>query len=362
MKVAFTSDNIAGASDSVFKAMMEAAQGDAMPYGNDDGTAQVTHMLSELFECDVDVFLVSTGTAANVLSISALTPPWGSVLCHSESHLLNDECTAPEFYTSGARFVGIGGLDAKMDPTQLKKLVNQKVGDVHSCQPSVISLSQVTEVGSVYSLEEIRAITDVAKSVNLPVHMDGARFANALLALDCTPAEMTWKAGVDIVSFGATKNGVMAAEAIVIFKSSLEAKGISSEKVAKELGYRRKRGGHLHSKMRLLSSQMIAYLTDDLWRSNAAHANAMMTLLQDGLRRVPGVKINTPAQANMLFCTLPAGMAEYLLKEGFAFYGGRWEEGVIRLVTSFRTPQAGVEAFIVSAQAFAELSLSGTIA
>lgn len=353
MKVAFTSDNIAGASESVFKAMLEAAQGDAMPYGNDDGTAQVTRMLSELFECDVDVFLVSTGTAANVLSISALTPPWGSVLCHQESHLLNDESTAPEFYTSGARFVGIGGADAKMDPAQLQKLVNQKIGDVHSCQPSVISLSQVTEVGSVYSLDEIRAITDVAKTAGLPVHMDGARFANALLALGCTPAEITWKAGVDIVSFGATKNGVMASEAIVLFKRSLEDKGFSSEKVAKELGYRRKRGGHLHSKMRLLSSQMIAYLTDDLWRINATHANAMMALLQDGLKTVPGVKINTPAQANMLFCTLPLPMIDHLQAEGFGFYGGRWEEGVIRLVTSFRTPKEGVEAFIASAKAFA---------
>ncbi|ETI61969.1 threonine aldolase family protein [Marinomonas profundimaris] len=342
MKVAFTSDNIAGASDSVFNAMMDASQGDAMPYGNDDMTAEVTSILSELFECDVDVFLVSTGTAANVLSISAMTPPWGSVLCHTESHLLNDESTAPEFYTGGARFVGIGGADAKMDPTLLKKVVTQKVGDVHSCQASAVSISQVTEVGSVYSLAEIRVITDIAKEAGLSVHMDGARFANALLSLGCTPAEMTWKAGVDIVSFGATKNGTMASEAIVVFNRSL----------SKELGFRRKRGGHLHSKMRLLSSQMKAYLTDDLWRKNAAHANAMMVLLQEGLASIPSVKINTPAQANMLFCTLPEGMADHLLAEGFAFYGGRWEEGVVRLVTSFRTPKEGVEAFVECARQF----------
>ncbi|MGB3385301.1 MAG: beta-eliminating lyase-related protein, partial [Marinomonas sp.] len=210
MKIALTSDNIAGASDSVLEAMMAASKGDAMPYGNDETTAEVTKMLSELFECDLDVFLVSTGTAANVLSVSAMTPPWGSVLCHTESHLMNDESTAPEFYTGGARFVGIEGADAKMDPVLLKKVVSQKVGDVHSCQPSAVSLSQVTEVGSVYSLDEIRALTDVAKSAGLPVHMDGARFANALVALGCSPAEMTWKAGVDIVSFGATKNGTMA--------------------------------------------------------------------------------------------------------------------------------------------------------
>ncbi|MEL0622441.1 low specificity L-threonine aldolase [Marinomonas arenicola] len=344
MKIALTSDNIAGASDSVLEAMMAASKGDAMPYGNDETTAEVTIMLSELFECDLDVFLVSTGTAANVLSVSAMTPPWGSVLCHTESHLMNDESTAPEFYTGGARFVGIEGADAKMDPVLLKKVVSQKVGDVHSCQPSAVSLSQVTEVGSVYSLDEIRALTDVAKSAVLPVHMDGARFANALVALGCSPAEMTWKAGVDIVSFGATKNGTMASEAIVVFNKAL----------SKELGFRRKRGGHLHSKMRLLSSQMVAYLTDDLWRKNATHANAMMALLQEGLKSVPGVVINTPAQANMLFCTLPAGMAEHLQAEGFAFYGGRWEEGVVRLVTSFRTPAEGIDAFVASARRFAD--------
>ncbi|REG83161.1 threonine aldolase family protein [Marinomonas pollencensis] len=342
MKVAFTSDNIAGASDSVLQAMMDASQGDAIPYGNDELTAEVTGMLSAFFECDVNVFLVSTGTAANVLSISAMTPPWGSVLCHTESHLLNDESTAPEFYSGGARFVGVGGADAKIDPVQLKKFVSQKVGDVHSCQPSAVSLSQVSEVGSVYSLEEIKAITDVAKEAHLPVHMDGARFANALVALGCTPAEMTWKAGIDIVSFGATKNGTMSAEAIVVFKPEL----------AKELAFRRKRGGHLHSKMRVLSAQMRAYLTDNLWRQNAEYANGMMALLQEGLKTIPSIKINTPAQANMLFCTLPEGMEEYLLGEGFAFYGGRWEKGVVRLVTSFRTPKEGVEAFINAARRF----------
>ncbi|MEO9274922.1 low specificity L-threonine aldolase [Marinomonas sp. 5E14-1] len=344
MKEAFTSDNIAGASDSVIAAIMAANQGDTMPYGNDDYTAQVTRMFTELFECDVDVFLVSTGTAANVLSLSAMTPPWGSVLCHSESHILNDECSAPEFYTGGARLVGIGGKDAKIDPIKLKTLAHQKKGDVHSCQPSSVSVSQVTEVGSVYTLQELKTITAIAKEAGLPVHMDGARFANALVALGCTPAEMTWKAGVDILSFGATKNGAMTAEAIVVFKKPL----------AKDLGHLRKRGGHLHSKMRLLASQMIAYLTDELWRINAEHANGMMALLQDGLKGIPGVKINTPAQANMLFCTMPTPMIEYLLAEGYAFYTGRWAEGMIRLVTSFRTPKEGVEAFVESARYFAE--------
>ena len=344
MKVAFTSDNIAGASESVVQAMVEASKGDAMPYGNDEGTAKVTQMLSDFFECDVDVFLVSTGTAANVLSLSAMTPPWGGIFCHEDSHILNDESSAPEFFTGGARLIGIEGADAKIDPLLLKKAIQKKVGDIHSCQAASVSLSQVTEVGSVYSLEEIKAITEVAKEAQLPVHMDGARFANALVALGCTPAEMTWKAGVDVVSFGATKNGTMASEAIVVFNKDL----------AKELAFRRKRAGQLHSKMRLLSSQMIAYLSNDLWRDNAEHANAMMALLQDGLKTVPGVKIHTPAQANMVFCTLPKGMADYLLSQGYAFYTGRWGDDVIRLVTSFRTPKEGVEDFIASAKRFTE--------
>ncbi|TDO95725.1 threonine aldolase family protein [Marinomonas balearica] len=349
MKVAFTSDNIAGASEAVVEAIVSAAaSGDAMPYGNDDSTALVTRMFAELFECEVDVFLVSTGTAANVLSLSAMTPQWGSVFCHEESHLLNDESSAPEFFTGGARLVGLGGCDAKINPQQLRKLVNQKVGDVHSCQPAALSLSQVTEVGSVYSLEEIKELTEIAKSAGIPTHMDGARFANAIVSLGCTPAEMTWKAGVDIVSFGATKNGAMAAEAIVVFNRTL----------TESLDIRRKRGGHLHSKMRLLSSQMIAYLSNDLWRKNASHANDMMTFLQDGLRQITSIKINTPAQANMLFCTLPEGMEQYLLEEGFAFYGGRWETGVVRFVTSFRTPKEGIEAFIESAQRFHDLYCS----
>lgn len=344
MKVAFTSDNIAGASEPVLQAMMAAFEGDAMPYGNDDSTEQVTRMLSAFFECDVDVFLVSTGTAANVLSVSAMTPTWGGVFCHAESHLLNDESSAPEFYTGGARLMAVGGKSAKIDPELLRQSIEKKGGDVHCCQPASVSISQVTEVGSVYSLNEIKAVTSVAKEANLPVHMDGARFANALVSLGCTPADMTWKAGIDILSFGATKNGVMAAEAIVVFKKSL----------SKDLGFRRKRGGHLHSKMRLLSSQMIAYLTDDLWRTNAEHANAMMALLQEGLQTIPTIKINTPAQANIIFCTLPVPMIDHLLAEGFAFYGGRWGEGVIRLVTSFRTPKEGINDFIESARCFTE--------
>lgn len=344
MKISLTSDNIAGASSEVIEAIAKASHGDAAPYGNDELTKEVTQLFAEFFECDVDVLLVSTGTAANSLSLSVMTPPWGSVFCHPESHINNDECAAPEFFTGGAKLVEVGGDNGKISPERLKKYVANMVGDVHVSQPAAVSISQVTEVGSLYSLDEIKEVCQIAKSAGLPVHMDGARFANALVALGCTPAEMTWKAGVDILSFGATKNGVMAAEAIVVFKKEL----------AKELSFRHKRGAQLHSKMRLLSSQMKAYLTNDLWRKNAEHANAMAALLQEGLKAIPDVRIDTPAEANILFCAMPLPMIEHLRAQGFSFYGGRWEEGVIRLVTSFRTPKEGIDDFVNSAKQFAE--------
>ena len=347
MKLALTSDNIAGACEAVVAEMIKAAQGEAMPYGGDPLTEQVTKMFAELFECDVAVFLVSTGTAANVLSLAALTPPWGSVLCHPESHIINDECSAPEFYTNGARLVGVAGEEAKISVSALEQAINKRMGDVHSVQPSAVSLSQVTEIGSVYSLAELEEISQLAHSKGLKVHMDGARFANALVSLGCTPAQMTWQSGIDIVSFGATKNGAMAAEAIVVFDKNL----------AQKLALLRKRGGHLHSKMRLLSAQMLGYLSDDVWLNNARHANAMMALLQKGMASIAGVEIIAPAQANMLFCRLPVGMAEALLAQGFSFYTGRWAEGVVRFVTSFQTQQADVEDFIACAR---DLSTSST--
>ena len=347
MKLALTSDNIAGACEAVVAEMIKATHGEVMPYGGDPLTAQVNALFAELFECEVEVFLVSTGTAANVLSLAAITPPWGSVLCHPESHIINDECSAPEFYTGGARLVAVEGEQAKISLPALEKALNRRMGDVHSVQPSAVSLSQVTEVGSIYSLAELQAITQLAHSKGLKVHMDGARFANALVSLGCTPAQMTWQSGIDIVSFGATKNGAMAAEAIVVFDKS----------IAQQLALLRKRGGHLHSKMRLLSAQMLGYLSDDVWRHNARHANAMMALLQEGMASIAGVEIVTPAQANMLFCRLPVAMAEALLAQGFSFYTGRWDEGVVRFVTSFQTQQADVEDFIACAR---DLSASYT--
>lgn len=333
---AFSSDNMAGASPRIAQAVADAALGQVLPYGNDPFTERARRRLGEIFERDVDVFPVSTGSAANGLSLAALTPPWGSVLSHPDSHINHDECGAPEFFTGGAKLVGVPGPDSKIDPEALEVAVRRRAGDVHSVQPSVVSISQATESGGVYSLQEIRRLSGIAKDAGLRVHMDGARFANALDHLGASPAEMTWKAGVDVLSFGATKNGAMTADAVVSFDPAL----------ATELAFRAKRAGQLASKMRFHTAQIDAYLTDDLWLHNARQANAMATRLGDGLKSLPGVGLLAAPQANILFCRLPQQVTEGLLAEGYAFYHDRWEPGTVRLVTAFSHTADDIDQFL----------------
>ena len=322
---AFISDNMAGASPQIAKAVADAAIGQVPPYGNDPFTDSARRRLNEIFEREVDVFPVFTGSAANALSLAALTPPWGSVLAHPESHINNDECGAPEFFTNGAKLVGVPGPDSKIDPDALRAAVRRKSGDVHSVQPCVVSISQATESGSVYTLDDIRELSAIAKQAGLRVHLDGARFANALDHLGASPAAMTWQAGVDVLSFGATKNGGMTADAIISFDPALGA----------ELAFRAKRGGQLASKMRFHTAQIDAYLTDDLWLRNAHQANAMAARLGDGLKAIPGTGLLATPQANIVFCRLPHEVTEGLLAEGYAFYHDRWEPGIVRFVTAF---------------------------
>lgn len=340
LKGGFTSDNIAGASKEVLDAIVAASSGAAQPYGADVYTANMEARFREIFECDLRVFLVPTGSAANGLSLATLTPPWGAILCHAESHINNDECGAPEFYSAGAKLVEVAGDNAKIDPEALIIAAQRKVGDVHSVQPCCVSITQATESGSLYTLSEIEKVGQICHDNHLKLHMDGARFANALVALGCTPAQMTWKAGVDVLSFGATKNGVLAAEAIILFDTRYE----------NELAFRRKRAGHLFSKMRLLSAQLDAYLTDDLWLNNARHANAMAQRLAQGLAQIDEVELLDTPQANIIFCRLPQTVIDGLLAEGFAFYHERWGAGVVRLVTSFATSEEEVDAFIKSSR------------
>ncbi|MCV6588553.1 MAG: low specificity L-threonine aldolase [Marinobacterium sp.] len=336
VKGGFTSDNIAGASLPILQALIEASGGTASPYGNDELTIQLEQRFKTLFECDLRLFLVPTGTAANVISLATLTPVWGSILCHPDAHINNDECSAPEFYTGGARMVKVDGRHGKLDSGLLRAAAQNKMGDVHSVQPCTVSVTQATETGHVYSLAELNEIGQICQETGMRLHMDGARFANALVALDCTPAQMTWQAGVDVLSFGATKNGVLAAEAIVLFDTGL----------ATEMAFRRKRGGHLFSKMRVLSAQIDAYLNDDLWLHNARHANAMAQRLSRGLNAIEGIELIGETEANIIFCQMPEAVIEALQASGFQFYANRWGPEVARLVTSFSTSEREVDAFV----------------
>ncbi len=336
----FCSDNVCGAAPEIIEALGRAFDGSAMPYGADDWTTRVEARLQEVFETDCRVFPVATGTAANALSLSVLSPPYGAVYCYEEAHVNVDECGAPEFYSGGAKLVALAGTDAKLAPETLRAAI-QGVGDQHHMQPAAVSLSQASELGTVYRPAEVAAIAEVARAHGLGLHMDGARFANALAHLGCSPAEATWKAGVDALSFGATKNGALAAEAVVLFRPEL----------AEELVYRRKRGGHLFSKMRFLSAQLEAYLADGLWLRLAAHANALAARLSEGLAAIPGTEILHPVEANEIFCRLPEAVIAGLLDEGFAFY--RWgpeEAHGVRLVCGFERTAQEVDAFLAAAR------------
>lgn len=338
----FASDNTAGIAPAIATALLNHSGGNAMPYGNDDLTHQLQQRFSQFFETAVTSFPVATGSAANALALAVLSPPYGSIYCHRNSHINMDECGAPEFFTQGAKLIGLEGELGKLQAPELAHwLSKSEPGSVHAVQPAAVSITQPTEAGTVYSLEEIRAIAQITHDHGLYLHMDGARFANAVVSLGCSPAAMTWQAGVDVLSFGATKNGAMAAEAVVFFRPEL----------VKDFEFRRKRGGHLVSKMRFLSVQLQAYLEADLWRNNATHANAMAQRLTTALRQIPGVVFAYPPQANELFVHLPEPILQALTAAGFRFY--RWEgeaSQLVRLVTAFDTPVTSVDQFIAIAQ------------
>ena len=322
-----------------------------MPYGEDDVSEGLDARFGALFETDVAVFPVATGTAANALALSVMTPPFGAVYCHAMSHVAVDECGAPEFYSGGAKLVTLDGAAGMIASATLEAALDEvPAGDVHRVLPAALSLTQQTECGTHYTVPEVTALSEIAHGNGLAVHMDGARFANAVVALDCAPADVTWRAGVDVLSFGATKNGAWAAEAVVVFKPEL----------AREMAYRRKRAGHLFSKMRFASVQLEAYLADDLWLTNARHANALAARLADGLAALAGVRLLYPAAGNQIFAELPEAMLSGLLADGFSFY--RWGgDGVatVRLVTAFDTRPDDVEAFIEAAGRHGEGNRAG---
>jgi threonine aldolase len=341
----FCSDNFAGADPEILAALTAANGGSVMAYGDDDLTRRVEAKIAGVFETAADVFLVATGTAANSLCLSVMAPPFGAVFCHPGSHIQMDECGAPEFFSGGAKLLPLPDHDGKIRAEDLRAALDVPNHGVHHVKEAAVSITQSSEAGTVYSIDEVRDIAAVAHEAGLMVHMDGARFANAVVGLGCSPAEATWRAGVDALSFGASKNGALGAEAAVLFERSL----------AETFAYRRKRSGHLFSKMRFLAAQFDAYLEDDLWLRNAAHANAMAARLADGLRAVPGASLRTPVEANELFPVLPEAVIQGLEEEGFQFY--RWPGSVVpmvRLVTAFDTRMEDVDAFIASARRHGE--------
>jgi threonine aldolase len=325
-EIELRSDNSAGVAPEVMAAIVAADTGSAMAYGGDEWTARLTERVRAVFEHDeVTVFPVLSGTAANAIGLSALCPPWGAVLCHSTAHIRRSECAATSMFGAGAAMHGLDGADAKVDPSSVRAAyATTRWGDPHHSQPKVLSLTCPTDFGTVYTVDEVVALAAVARERGLRIHVDGARIANALVALGCAPGDLTWRAGVDVCSLGATKNGVMSTDAILCFDPA----------VAEELVYRTKRAGHVASKMRYQSAQLDAYLTDGCWLRLAERANAAMAVLARPLRDAGVAFLHEPA-ANMLFARIGDDAAERVLAAGVRCY--TMGEGVVRFVTSFRT-------------------------
>lgn len=324
----FFSDNAASVHPAVLDALSACNSVDTA-YDGDAISKSLDGVMSDLFETDVTALWVATGTAANSLALASLCPPYGSVLCHADAHIQNDECGAPEFYTHGAKLSLIEGEGAKITAEALAAKLAATPGGVHWAQPHALSITNATEYGRVYTPAEVAALSAIAKPRGLGVHMDGARFANALVTLGCSPADMTWRAGVDVLSFGFTKNGGLSTECLVYFDRD-KAKGGPE---------RRKRAGHLLSKGRYLAAQIVALLRDDIWLTNARAANAGAQKLGAAC----GARLFHPVEANEVFARMTPDEAAKLRAQGFDFYD--WAEGEVRFVVSWDQPAAEIDAF-----------------
>ena len=349
------SDNVVGASREILDAIAAANSAPEASYGADRFSREAEARLGQIFEREVKMFLVATGTAANSLALAAFTPPWGAVFCHEESHIADDECGAPEMFTAGAKLVGIRGVAGKMSAHDVEHAIKRfPRGVVKAVQPSLISLSQVTECGTLYTLDEIKAISAIALRYEIGMHLDGARFANALVSLGCTPAELTWKSGIDVVSFGATKNGALSCEAVIFFDPAKAA----------DFEFRRKRSGHTLSKGRLFGAQMLAYLEHDHWLNNARHANDMAKTLSAGFAKTPGVRLPWKTEANEVFAIVPQRVADAF--SNAKIFAAPWytqsislphdeqikeDERFLRFVTSYATKAEEIETVLKTARA-----------
>lgn len=348
----FASDNTSGASPIILDAIVRANAGAVPSYGADPYTRRAERLMADTFGGEPAIALVATGTAANALALASTVAPGGVVFCHEAAHIIEEECAAPEFYTHGGKLVGVAGAAGKIDPTALQATLKRfPIGVVRQAQPACLSLSQATESGTLYSPAELRQLTAIAHEAGLAVHMDGARFSNAIAALGCSPAAMSRDAGIDVLSFGATKNGTLACEAVVVFDAGR----------ASRLPFLQKRGGHVLSKGRLLGAQLEAYLSDGLWLKLAAHANAMAQRLAAGLAGIPGVRLPWQRDVNEVFPILPARLSAGLKAGGVVFhdwntdYLGPGErpmpdEAFTRFVCSFATTATEVDAVLALAR------------
>lgn len=327
----FLSDNTASTSAEIVNAINDVNHGLELAYGEDGWSKRLDQVFGEFFAADVRVFTVATGTAANSLALATVTPPYGAIFAHEEAHVVRDECSAPEFFSGGARIILVPGAQAKITVEALSRALESNPATVHTVQPASLTLTQATECGTVYRTEEIAALADFAHARGLAVHMDGARLANALVTLGCHPADTTWRAGIDVLSFGATKNGALGAEAVVFF----------DVKRVLDFELRRKRAGQLLSKSRYAAAQLLAYIESGLWRNNAARSNAFA-------RRIgvaAGTRLACPVEANEVFMRLEDETKSMLRAAGFEFYDwGAERSGQARFVVSWDQPEEHVAA------------------
>jgi threonine aldolase len=330
----FASDNTAGICPEVLAALEEANHGAAVSYGTDQWTGRVRELVRDLFETDCDAYLVFNGTAANALALAQLCQPFHSVVCHKQAHIQTDECGAPEFFTRGSKLLLVGGEHGKIDMNEVKAVIAIQP-EVHAHKPRVISITQATEFGTVYGRDEIDVVSEFARQHEMLVHMDGARFANAVASLGCSPKEITWKIGVDVLCFGGTKNGAVGGELIVFFQKER----------SREFDYRLKQAGQLASKTRFLAAQWIGLLNNDVWLRNARRANAMASKLAGCLPPETKIDLVLPVEANALFIRMPEQLAHGLQSRGWHFYK-YIEPDVYRLMCSWATTETEIDWFV----------------
>jgi threonine aldolase len=330
----FLSDNVAPICPEAWAVLQEANTNYALSYGEDRWTARVCDRVREIFETDCDVYFVFTGTAANALALAQLCKSFQSVICHQHAHIQTDECGAPEFFTGGSKLLLVGGADGKIDIGQVEALLARH-NELHSHKPGAFSISQATEFGTVYSRDEIAAVADLARRHQLFLHMDGARFANAIASLNCAPKAITWEAGVDVLCFGGTKNGGAAGELVIFF----------DKKISREFDYRVKQAGQLVSKMRFLAAPWLGLLTGDAWLRNAQHANDAARRLANGLRKKARIESVFPVEANAVFVSMEERLANGLHARGWRFYKFI-EPNVYRLMCSWATTEKDISDFV----------------